>query len=115
MFKQGAGNGFFWLRDTQQMLQTKCSLHIKVLLVTLNTLHPEYHLLIVFSAKIIIRPTSKKNHMGLDLANEETTIPCLLSCHQKHSLNQESINFQKSRCHYKILGARRVTCIQVPF
>jgi hypothetical protein len=64
MFKQGAGNGFFWLRDTHLILQTQCSLHIKVLLVKLNTLHPEYHILIVFSAKIIIRPTSKKKSHG---------------------------------------------------
>jgi hypothetical protein len=59
MFKQGAGNGFFWLRDTHHTLKTQCSLHIKGLLVKLNTLHPEYHFLIVFSAKII-RPKSKK-------------------------------------------------------
>jgi len=70
------------------LTQTKCSLPI-VSLAPLGQLHLKCFFQIVFSARIIISVQFTPYHphencSGSDLANVETTIPCMLFCSQKH-------------------------------
>lgn len=74
------------------------SLHLKFLLVTLKTLHPECFLQIVFSARIFIAQFNlfltfhtSKMFTGSSLVNKEATILRIVFQHQKQSLNNTAV------------------------
>ena len=69
--------------------QTQSSLHI-ALVATMETLYLKCFFHIVFSARVIISVQfipyhPHENRTSSDLANVETTIPCILFCSQTHN------------------------------
>jgi len=83
--KEGAGNGLLWLLGILQM----CSLHVRILLVKLKTLHSVWFILghphsVHYYGTFYLMHAWQVNMdcMGSGVANKEATVLCLLFCHQ---------------------------------